>query len=232
MPSQYAKWADQTPYNFTFTIKVDLYITHQKKLNNPEEWWSHLQECADALGHKFCCFLFQFPPLFKCTPANIEKLREVIKMVPLRYDCALEFRDMLWYIDDTLILPDNWTVVNLVIPLETEGFGNLDSGFNISATNTNKRFSYVRFHGTLAYSAGSYPNEILSATLSTTRTDTKRKMCFYFNNTDTWEFRDQPITMGILYARGIVRNIHILPSAIRDAMTLKMLSQRRRIVFQ
>ena len=161
-PSSCEKWASIVPEDFTFTIKAPLFITHQKKLNDFEDWWNKFKPCIDALGKKFLCLLFQFPPKFYCTKSNIEKLQNIKRILPYDIKCAFEFRDNEWYNEPlNELFKNNWTqVINVVPELRNEdaNFGNLSGGIHIGVINPT--FIYIRFHGTTGYSCGTYNKKL------------------------------------------------------------------------
>ncbi len=218
-PETCKKWLTVVPKNFTFTIKAPLYITHAKKLNDFEEWWMEFLPNIKILGSQFTCLLFQFPPMFNASEANIDKLCEIARIVSSDIDMAFEFRHLSWYminhrVEKLFSLP-NWAFVILHLP-ETRGFqanfGDLPGGMYYSPYKT--KFTYVRFHGTIDYSNGTYSDEYLG---QVARASTKQKQLYYFNNVDTW-------TNGVIegsYYHFILRGV-ILPSAIHNAVRLKL----------
>ena len=228
-PEMCARWVKQVPDHFGFTIKVGLYFTHAKKLNDPEEWWDEMAPCIEALGTKFTSLLFQFHPSFRCTPQNIAKLYRVQEIVPPHIDCAIEFRDMSWYTDDQtkkLFTRRNWCLVELHVPEvrgQNENFGDLPGGFH--GISNNDRFRYLRFHGTRGYSCGTYDYPLLSPIVDQVRSSSVEKVCIYFNNTDTWEFLPESYRGKHHLFHGtfsfILRKSHIIPSALFDALCVK-----------
>lgn len=66
MPESFAKWRDETPVDFVFSLKGSGYITHMLKLRNVERPLANffaqgLLQFGDKLGP----ILWQFPPVFK-----------------------------------------------------------------------------------------------------------------------------------------------------------------------
>lgn len=234
------KWKIQVDKNFKFVIKVDYYLTHKKKLNNIEEWWENMKECIDALQENFYCLLFQFPPMFKRTIKNLEKLEKLQKIVAVK--CAFEFRDIDWFDDKEskeyefqkkLFQVSRWTVVTVHIPpIDINGlnFGNLSKDVNTIYSfrnNKYKKFVYHRFHGTIKYSSGLYGYEYLQDLLekeqerrSKLLPDTKFDICFFFNNVDTYNRIGEK--ESIPFGFDIV-NIEIIPSALQDCKYLQKL---------
>ena len=61
----FASWRDATPDNFVFSVKASRFITHNKKLNEPENALDNILARAAHLGKKFGPVLFQLPPHWK-----------------------------------------------------------------------------------------------------------------------------------------------------------------------
>lgn len=94
-----AKWIDQTPQNFRFTIKAHQVITHIKRLKNTEEFLARFVSTIEPLSQsgKIGCVLFQLPPNMKADP---ELLQEFLATVPRGLRAAFEFRHESWFADD------------------------------------------------------------------------------------------------------------------------------------
>jgi uncharacterized protein YecE (DUF72 family) len=62
-PSSYQSWAEQTPENFVFTVKGSRFITHLKRLRDPDiSLANFFASGVLALGPKLGPFLWQLPP--------------------------------------------------------------------------------------------------------------------------------------------------------------------------
>lgn len=62
-PSSYARWYDETPPDFRFAIKGSRFITHMKKLNDPEVPLANFFASGVLrLGEKLGPILWQLPP--------------------------------------------------------------------------------------------------------------------------------------------------------------------------
>jgi uncharacterized protein YecE (DUF72 family) len=59
--SVFETWRKQTPEGFLFAVKASRFLTHMKKLKDPEEPLQRLIERASGLGSKLGPILFQFP---------------------------------------------------------------------------------------------------------------------------------------------------------------------------
>ncbi len=61
-------WREATPAGFCFALKGSRFITHNKKLNQPEHALNNLLPRAEALGKKLGPILFQLPPTLATEP--------------------------------------------------------------------------------------------------------------------------------------------------------------------
>ncbi len=90
----FANWREQTPKNFVFSVKMSRYLTHIKKLNDPEEPWQRFIDNAGGLKRKLGPILVQLPPNFHF---NKDKLKKLMKTIPAKYRIALEARHESWF---------------------------------------------------------------------------------------------------------------------------------------
>ena len=58
----FSAWRDATPANFVFAVKASRFITHNKKLKEPEHALDNLLPRSVHLGKKLGPVLFQLPP--------------------------------------------------------------------------------------------------------------------------------------------------------------------------
>lgn len=93
-PETFAAWRQESPDNFLFVIKASRYITHQKKLKDPEESTERFFENIRYLKHKLGPVLFQLPPSWNVNP---ERFRMFLKVLPARHRYVFEFRNPSWY---------------------------------------------------------------------------------------------------------------------------------------
>ncbi len=95
--SRFETWQAQSPADFLFAVKGSRYLTHMKKLKEPEDALARLLERASGLGDKLGPILFQLPPNW---PVNTERLGVFLDALrpyaPQRF--ALEFRHTSWLI--------------------------------------------------------------------------------------------------------------------------------------
>ncbi|MBD1845714.1 DUF72 domain-containing protein [Cyanobacteria bacterium FACHB-63] len=95
--STFATWHDQTPDDFLFAVKASRYLTHLKKLKDPQEPLARLIDAACGLQDKLAVILFQFPPNWKLDLDRLEAFLEVLQSYP-NYRYTMEFRHPSWLI--------------------------------------------------------------------------------------------------------------------------------------
>lgn len=97
LPSRtaFAAWRDQTPPGFRFAVKGSRYLTHLKKLSEPEEPLRRLLDAAAGLGDKLGPLLFQLPPRWRLDLPRLERFLAALHAYAPR-PCALEFREPSW----------------------------------------------------------------------------------------------------------------------------------------
>lgn len=101
-PETFSKWRGETPSAFGFALKGSRFITHVKRLKDPEEPLTRFFTVASGLQEKLRVCLWQLPPRFAY---NNERLRHFLKLLakyPVRQ--ALEFRDESWLNDEVTAL--------------------------------------------------------------------------------------------------------------------------------
>lgn len=101
-PEVFAKWHEQTPAAFTFAVKASRFITHMKKLAEPEVHVERFLTHASELRRKLGVVLFQLPPFWKFNGERLGGLLAYIDeqtIVP-RLRVALEIRHPSWLCDE------------------------------------------------------------------------------------------------------------------------------------
>lgn len=92
-------WRERTPPGFLFAVKGSRYLTHIKKLNEPEEPLRRLMDRAQGLGGKLGPILFQFPPSWEADLVRLRPFLEALQAYPeQRY--TFEFRHRSWLRED------------------------------------------------------------------------------------------------------------------------------------
>ena len=165
-------WRESSPRNFCYAVKGSRFITHMKKLKDPESSSAKFFHVADRLGPKLGPILFQLPPRWKL---NLERLEEFLCTLPGEHQYAVEFRDETWLVPEVYKLLNKYNAAFCI-----HDFSDMKVSREITAD-----FTYVRFHGpTSAKYWGSYSNGELRAWADWIK-EHRRKLSSiyaYFNN--------------------------------------------------
>lgn len=99
MPSEsiLARWEEEVPDNFAFTLKAPRRITHVKRLHDVASEVTEFLRRAAALGNKLGVLLFQLPPFLK---KDVARLRDFLGTLPSDSRVAFEFRNASWHDED------------------------------------------------------------------------------------------------------------------------------------
>jgi len=144
----FAAWRRRAPTRFLFAVKASRYLTHMKKLKDPEEPLTRFFTRVRALGKRLGPVLYQLPPGWKLDQSRLEHF---LHALPRGVRQVLEFRDPSWYAAEVLSL------------LERHGVALCLHDMPGSATGRERvgPFVYVRFHGAGGTYSGSYPDDRL-----------------------------------------------------------------------
>ena len=167
----FAKWRDQAPPHFSYAVKASRFLTHMRKLKDPEDPLARFFENARHLKRHLGPVLYQLPPRF---PINLERLEAFLKALPKKYRHTVEFRDLSWYDQRVYDLLSKYKV-SLCLH-DMEGSETVREAIG--------PFVYVRFHhGTKKY-GGRYTDERLDdwAEWLAARHEDGLDVFGYFNN--------------------------------------------------
>jgi uncharacterized protein YecE (DUF72 family) len=95
--STFSSWAGRTPDDFVVTIKASRYLTHVKRLREPEEPVRRLMDAVKGLGSKLGAVLVQLPPDL---PAHFEDLDRTLASFPGSTRVAVEARHETWFTEE------------------------------------------------------------------------------------------------------------------------------------
>jgi uncharacterized protein YecE (DUF72 family) len=136
LPSESAfdDWRVSTPRDFVFAVKASRYLTHNKKLKDPESALGKLFPRIAHLETKLGPVLFQLPPRWR---VNYERLQALLQLLPTSFRYVFELRDPTW------ITPE----IDDLLARFRAGFCIYElAGFQSPLTVT-ADFAYVRLHG-------------------------------------------------------------------------------------
>jgi uncharacterized protein YecE (DUF72 family) len=169
----FACWRRALPAGFIVAIKASRFLTHLKRLKDPEQPLERLFQRASRLGSRLAVVLYQLPANFRRTPENEARVHELLRLVPRRRARhVIEFRDPSWYEDDLLRTIDR---AGLVVCWHDMPGSVID--------DSPGRFVYIRFHGTTGKYSGSYSRKVLAGWAERIRAIARtRDVYVYFNN--------------------------------------------------
>jgi uncharacterized protein YecE (DUF72 family) len=164
-------WKRQTPNDFCFAVKASRYITHNRKLLDPENSIAKFIAMLKGFGRKLGPALFQLPPAWKL---NQERLKEFLQALPAGKRYVMEFRNPTWYTTPVYQLLRDHNVALCISDL---------AGF-LSPLEVTADFVYVRLHGPGDAYQGSYDaaTQRRWATKIKQWTSESRSVYFYFDN--------------------------------------------------
>ena len=167
----FAAWARRVPAGFTFAVKASRFLTHMKKLKEPEEPIARLFSRMRGLGRRLGPVLYQLPPGWK---VDRGRLADFLERLPRRVRHVVEFREPSWYAGDVLALMEQRGVALCLHDMT----GSAPERARVGP------FVYVRFHGATGKYGGGYPAPRLrgwAAWLNARRED-GCDVYAYFNN--------------------------------------------------
>jgi uncharacterized protein YecE (DUF72 family) len=173
-PTTFEKWYKESPDGFIFSIKASRYITHVKKLNEPEEPVERFFTNAWGIKKKAGVILFQLPPGLKY---NKEKLEGILNVLPKKYRYTFEFRNDTWWNDETYKILEKRNIAFCLFELAGK----------VTPRIKTADYIYIRLHGPGNKYAGNYSDEVLREWASVFKewmSEGKDVFC-YFDNDDS-----------------------------------------------
>jgi uncharacterized protein YecE (DUF72 family) len=143
-----AAWRDSVPDDFCFAVKGSRFLTHMKKLKDPEQGIARFFDAIEVLGAKLGPVLFQLPPQWEL---NYERLETFLTLLPREHRYAFEFRNATWNVEPVFELLGRHNAAYCAFDL-----AGTQSPINITAD-----FAYVRLHGPGGKYQGAYDDRAL-----------------------------------------------------------------------
>jgi uncharacterized protein YecE (DUF72 family) len=151
----FAEWRDQAPRHFVYAVKASRFLTHMKKLKDPEDPLQRFFSQARHLGRHLGPILYQLPPRW---PLDLERfetflkaVRRVGRRVDIRAPHVVEFRDPSWYDNRVFALLEDHNVALCLHDMHGSATDRIVIG----------PFVYVRFHGGTQKYGGRYEDRRL-----------------------------------------------------------------------
>ncbi len=160
LPSEAAfeAWRTQAPAGFVYAVKASRFLTHMKKLKDPEQPLEKFFERASRLGQTLGPVLYQLPPHWQ---VNLQRFEHFLSVLPAHHTHVIEFRDESWLIEDVFQLMERYQVAHCIHDMSP-----LKVPMRMTAPTV-----YLRFHGDVLH-GGDYP-------LSTLKVWAKRIAAWY-----------------------------------------------------
>ena len=149
--SAYESWREASPANFVFAVKASRFITHKRKLKDPENAVDNLLPRAAHLGPKLGPVLFQLPPHWR---VNAERPENPLQIPPRDVRLCLRVKRASWMNPQVDSILNKFNAAFCIYEL---------AGYH-SPLNITADFPYVRLHGPeIGKYQGSYSEERLRA---------------------------------------------------------------------
>lgn len=147
-PEAFLAWRDTAKDGFVFAVKGSRFLTHNKKLKEPEQALQNLLPRAELLGEKLGPILFQLPPKWK---VNLERLENFLQALPKEHRYTFEFREPTWHTPAVYEILRAHNAAYCIHEL---------AGFHTDIVVT-ADFAYVRLHGPGGKYQGCYTDDKL-----------------------------------------------------------------------
>jgi uncharacterized protein YecE (DUF72 family) len=130
-------WRMKAPDNFIFAVKGSRFITHMKRLIDPKQASVKYFQRIALLKEHTGPILWQLPPNFEKNDVNVDRLKTFLKLVPKKYQHAVEFRHPSWMDTHTMDLLREHNTAHVWLSSQR-----MPMDFTVTSD-----FIYLRFHG-------------------------------------------------------------------------------------
>jgi uncharacterized protein YecE (DUF72 family) len=182
-----AAWRDAVPDGFLFAWKASRFLTHNKKLKEPEDSLELILERMEPLGDRYGPILFQLPPQLKL---DRERLAYFLDRLPRKRRCTIEFRHASWYAPEIFSL-----LAAHDMALCVSDHHDAPSPWESTAS-----FVHVRAHGPGGRYHGRYSEEqlkTLAKAIMDWRKDGKAVFCYFDNDIKSAAPKDAQRLIGL-----------------------------------
>ena len=167
----FAQWRAKVPPGFVYAVKASRFITHMKRLKDPQSPLQRLFERVVHLERALGPMLYQLPPQW---PVNLDRSATFLAALPVEHDHVVEFRNPSWYVPPVYEALARHRVALCLHDMQ---------GAAPPARALVGPFIYARFHGPSRY-GGRYADEVLADWADWCRAHIVRgvDVYAYFNN--------------------------------------------------
>ena len=141
LPSEttFDAWREQAPPGFLYAVKASRFLTHMKKLKDPEEPLRTFFRHAGRLGGRLGPVLYQLPPHWQ---VDLPRFEHFLSILPGDRTHVIEFRDPSWLVEAVFRLMERHHVAHCIHDLPP-----LAIPLRITASPV-----YLRLHGEASHS--------------------------------------------------------------------------------
>jgi uncharacterized protein YecE (DUF72 family) len=148
-PETFGQWARRVPPDFAMAIKASRYLTHYRRLRDPDEPVARLMKHAAPLRSHLAVVLVQLPPDLRAEPGRLDA---TLRAFGARTRVAVEPRHESWWNDDVRAV---LTEHNAALCLADRGSRMITPEWRTAD------WCYVRFHFGLAHPPSCYGEQAL-----------------------------------------------------------------------
>lgn len=181
-------WLAATPEHFVFAVKASRYVTHMKKLKEPEAALARFFAAIEPLGKRLGPILFQLPPRWRVNAARLDAFLETL---PRGYRYAFEFRDPSWHGENVVE----------VLERQNAAFCNFEFAGTASPCIATADFAYIRLHGPREAYRGRYGDAALrkwAARIDDWRAAGLDTYCYFDNDESGYAFENAVRLSGMV----------------------------------
>lgn len=182
MLATFARWADEVPAEFKYTIKLWRGITHVTGLRFDPADVGRFIRSANALAQKKGCLLIQLPPRLTADASwRLTALLDLIHQSDAgrSWKLAVEFRNRTWYSPEVNAILSRYGAGRVLHDMPASAISELP------VDHPTIPFVYLRFHGPKGDYKGGYEHTVLAAwaeRIGVWLTE-RKEVYIYFNNT-------------------------------------------------
>jgi len=191
--ADFERWREGTPDDFVLAVKASRFLTHVRRLRDPEGPVERFMERARGLGPKLGPVLLQLPPQLAADPG---RLAHALDCFPADVRVAVEPRHDSWFVDGVrALLEERGAALCLA-----------DSPHRRTPAWATAGWGFVRFHEGLAEPRPCYAESALAAwaeRIASLWPATADVYCYFNNDARACAVRDAAVFAGLARAAGL-----------------------------
>jgi uncharacterized protein YecE (DUF72 family) len=146
------KWMDMVPEHFLFCPKMSRFLSHMKKLHDPEEPMQRFFGIFGSFEKNLGPVLVQLPDNVKFNESVVRHFYELLLNDYSNFRFAMEVRDESWFSDESISLMKAFKIILVMA----------QSGIYPYHEALTAKDIFFRFHGPDSLYSSSYPDEALA----------------------------------------------------------------------